>query len=338
MVAVTGATGHLGSVLVRTLLETGHSVRYLARPGSEAPGLDGSTAERIDGGLFDPEALERLLEGAGSLIHAAGHISLVRRSGSHLYRVNVEGTRAVCAAAQRAKTRRLVYVGSIEAFPLADGTYPITEEHGIDPDRTVMEYGRTKALGARLVLDAAGDGLDRVVCCPTAFLGPPDHRRSSLGRFVLDYLHRRLPAYVDGGFDFVDVRDVADGIAAAVDVALAPTDRSEARIYLLGGHYVPVPRFIELLERITGIPRPSLRLPIRVIRPLAPLVEQYYRLTGGEPRFTRGSLELLSLGVTVDSTRARRELGYESRPIETTIRDTVEWFSRNGAEATGAPE
>ena len=162
--------------------------------------------------------------------------------------------------------------------------------------------------------------LEVVVCCPTAFIGPPDYRRSPLGALVSDYLSRRLPAYVDGGFDFVDVRDVAAGVIGALERG-AP-----ASTYLLGGHYVTIPELIELLEEESGVPRPRLVVPLGLVRPVAPVIEAYYRVTGAAPRFTRNSLRLLSLGVTVDSARARRELGYAPRPIRETIADTVAWF------------
>lgn len=333
MVAVTGATGHLGTVLVDELVGRGELVRYLARTGSRVPSLEemeradvarAPAVERVDGGLFDRAALDRAFEGARTVYHCAGRVSFWPGNDDELHRVNVEGTRSVLAAARAAGVRRFVHTGSVEAFPLAGGEYPVSERHGIDPDTTVLAYGRTKAQGMLDALAAAGDGMEVVVCAPTAFIGPPDYRRSALGAFVLDYLRGRLPAYVDGGFDFVDVRDVADGVVRAGERG------ASGRVYLLGGEYATIPQIIGMLEDLSGVPRPPLKLPVRAILPFAGIVHLYYRITGKPPRFTRESLGLLSLGVRVDSSRARDELGYAPRPLRETLSDTIGWFADEG--------
>jgi dihydroflavonol-4-reductase len=185
-----------------------------------------------------------------------------------------------------------------------------------------MVYGRTKALAMQEVLEADGNGLETIVCCPTGFVGVPDYRMSPSGRLVVDFLERRLPAYVDGGFDFVDVRDVADGVIRAGRSGKA------GRTYLLSGNFVTVPRLMELLEDISGVKKPGLCLPARFVLPFAPLVEIYYRMLRKAPRFTRYSLRLLLLGAEVDSSRARLELGFSPRPIEESMADSVAWFSR----------
>jgi dihydroflavonol-4-reductase len=330
VVAVTGATGHLGTVLVRRLVRDGADVRYLARGGSPAPGLGDLPAARVEADLFDRAALVAAFDGADVVYHCAGRIAFWPGEDDALYRVNVEGTRSVLAAAREARVRRVVHVGSIEAFALESGDYPITEEHGVDPERTVLAYGRTKAIGILESLAAADGAMDVVVCCPTAFIGPPDYRRSALGAFVLDYLRRRLPAAVDGGFDFVDVRDVADGLIRA------GAKGESGRLYLLGGEYATIPQLIDTLEQITGIEAPALTLPVNLVLPFTGLVELFYRLTRTPPRFTGESLSLLSLGVRVDSSRARRELGYAPRPIRDTLADTAAWFAQ--PDATEAPE
>ena len=323
MVVVTGATGHLGTVLVQTLVNSGEAVRYVARAGSRAQGLEGIRAERVEADLFDVEALARAFSGASVVYHSAGRISIVPGDDLELHRVNVEGTRSVIEAARRAGVGRLVNVSSIEAFPIEYGPYPITESHGWDPDRTMMAYGRTKALGMQAALEAGRDGLDVVVCCPTAFLGPPDYRSSPVGLFVRDYLRRRLPAYVSGGFDFADVRDIAAGLI------LAARRGAPGSVYLLPGSYVTIPDILHTLEEMTGVPKPRVCLPSAAALPLMPLVEAYYRLSGRPPRFTRYSLKILTLGATVDGSRARRELGYTTRPLQATLGDLVNWYREN---------
>ncbi len=361
MVAVTGATGHLGTVLVHRLIADAEEVRYVVRSTSTSRGLDdlpAGTARRVEAELLDADALSRAFDGAEVVYHAAGMISLMPGAADALYQVNVQGTRTALEAARRAGVRRFVYLGTIEAFPLEGGIFPITEEMPIDPDRTVMDYGRTKALATQLVLDASGPfatgteleranssgtelvggpsasgtELECVVCAPTAFIGPPDYRLSSLGRFVLDTLRGRLPVVVNGGFDFVDIRDVADGVIRAARHGTA------GRVYLLSGEYTTVEDIVTMITSTAGVRGPSLTLPLGLVLPFVPAVELYYRATGRSPRFTHASLRLLSLGVRVDSSRARKELGYTARPLAETIADTVRWFVDEGyagAEAVG---
>ena len=294
MIVVTGASGHLGTVLVRQLAAEGEEIRYLTR-GGPAPGLVDLEVQPVRGDLSDVESLTAACAGATVVINSAAHISIMAGDESELYRVNVEGTRNMLIAARRAGVKRFVQIGSIEAFPLEGARTPITEDDGFYPDRTVLEYGRTKALGMQEVLAAADGELECVICCPTAFIGPPDYRRSPVGQVVLDFINRRLPAYVDGGFDFVDVRDVAHGIIAAMRTA---PSRS---VYLLSGRFVTIPEMMEMLERLSGARRPRLCLSYGFQRPFMPLVETYYRLCGRPLRFTRERLILLHLGVQVDS-------------------------------------
>ncbi len=303
------------------LAASGRHVRYLVRPGSNSPGLVGIEADRIEAELSRSDALVRAMDGASVLYHLAGKISLSAYDRDQLHLVNVDRTASVLDAAVRARVGRFVHVGSVEAFPLAGGPYPITEEHPLDPERTITEYGRSKARGIRLVMDAHGSGIEVIVCCPTALIGPPDYRVSPVGRFVLDYMRRRLPACVDGGFDFVDIRDAADGLMRAAEIGRG------GRLYLLSGHYVEVPELIRMLEEQSGVRRPPICFPIRCVAPFVPLAERLARLAGRSPRFTSANLRLLSLGVRVDSTRARDELGYTVRPFRETVADTVAWFT-----------
>lgn len=296
-------------------------MRYLTR--NTAPqGLAGLPAVPVRTNLFDAEALKRAFDGATVVYHLAARISILPGDETELHRVNVDGTTNALNAARAAGVARFVHVGSIEAFPLRLGPHPITEAAGINPDHTVMEYGRSKAIGMQAALAAAKNGMECVVCCPTAFIGPPDYRRSPLGQVIFDVLGGRLPASVQGGFDFVDVRDVAVGLIRAAEAGRT------GRVYLLSGRYATVPSLIEMVAAEGGVRRPALSLSTRFLLPFMPIVETYYRLSGRSPRFTRSSLQLLSLEVKVNSSRARTEIGYTTRPLEETIADTVAWFAQ----------
>ncbi len=324
MIAVTGATGHLGHVLVRQLVDAGERVRIVTRSSSEMTGFEDLNVERVDAELDDVQSLRVAFSGVSMVYHSAALISFGPNGREEMHRVNVEGTRSVVEAVRIAGVRRMVHVSSIEAFPLTIGPYPIRESLGIDPDHTVMEYGRTKALGTRFVMEAAREGVDAVVACPTAFIGPPDFRLSPMGRLVLDFARGRLPAYVDGGFDFADVRDVARGVLLTGEKGR----RGEA--YLLSGHYLSVPDLMEMLSGLCGRKKPLFCLPTKIIASLMGPVELYYRISRTPPRFTRDSLHILSYAITVDPSKAEDELGYARRPIESTLSDLLAWYRARG--------
>ena len=223
--AVTGASGHVGGVLVRALLERGHRVRVLVR--GEAPSLDGLDVERAPGDLRDGASLARAFTGADVVVHAAAHISLLRTDTRHVEEVNVAGTAAVLAACRSAGVGRLVHFSSIHALeqrPLdrpVDEDRPACDEH---PARGLPPYDRSKAAGERLVREAAAAGLAAVILYPTGIVGPYDFKPSLFGRVLRALALGRLPALIDGGFDWVDVRDVA---AAAVKAAERLLDGGE---------------------------------------------------------------------------------------------------------------
>lgn len=324
MVALTGATGHLGGVLVARLADSGQRVRAVVRPGSDASRLASQDVEVARADLLSPESLFRAFRGAELVYHAAGNVQFGIGHREALRAVNVEGTGNVIRACLRTGVRRLVYVSSIEALDLSGRSGPVTEEVGFHPNSTVMEYGRSKALASLAVLGAARDGLEAVVVCPTGYIGPHDHRLSAMGRLVVDYVRRRIPLVVAGGFDFVDVRDVAEGSIAAAD--RGRTGES----YILSGTYLEVAEIMRALEARTGVPAPTLVLPGSLALGFARLAELWYSLRDVPPRFTTGSVRILSLGVRVSCEKARRELGYVARPFAKTLDDTLAWFSEAG--------
>jgi dihydroflavonol-4-reductase len=310
MLVVTGATGLVGNNVVRTLLAEGSGpVRALVRATSNLKALDGLDVETMAGDLGDSEFLARAFAGADTVFHLAGVVSIAGGGSGPLHRTNVEGTRNVIAACRQAGVRRLVYCSSIHAFPA----------------RTVGAYDKSKAEATLLVRQAAADGLDVVVVHPTGIMGPHDFVPSLLGELVLQCAHGTLPAYVDGGYDFVDVRDVAAGIVAA-----GAKGRS-GEGYILSGNDVSVLRMVKTMEALTGTRAPRVRLPLKLVMAFGFLIPAYYRVTKQRPLFTKYSLNVVASGCTMSSAKAERELGYHARPFAETAADTVAWFRGQGA-------
>jgi dihydroflavonol-4-reductase len=325
MLVVTGATGLLGNVLVRSLAAQGAGpVRALARPTADLGSLAGLDVDVALGDVRDCASLVRAFAGADVVFHLAGIVSITRGGFSRLRSTNVEGTRNVLAACREAGVRRLVYCSSIHAFVVPPPGSCITEESPIDPGRAQGAYDRSKAEATLLVRQAAREGLDAVMVFPTGLIGPYDYRPSPMGELVLACVQGRLKAYVDGAYNFVDVRDVAQGMIAAAEVGRGGEG------YILAGHNVAVRELLETVQTVTGVPAPGLRLPFGFVRGVSFLIPVYYWATRQRPLFTTYSLDVISSGCTMTNEKAELELGYRVRPFMETMEDTVRWFRRQG--------
>ena len=331
MDVIIGASGHLGNTLLRELVAEGRDVRPVFRspPSFDLPeGVEPCICD-----LEETDALAEALHRAETVYHTAGLIAIGINTYKRLYKANVEVTKRVITASLKAGVGRLVYTGTIEAFDLLSGVYPITEKTPVRPDHTVMPYGKSKALAVLEVERAVKfDGLDAVTVFPTGFIGPFDYKFSPMTTLVLDFLNGRIPARIPGGFDFVDVRDVAAGMISAAKLGRAG-DR-----YLLPGSSVTVDELFSLLEQITGRPAPRLKVPAGLLKIFGPAAELFYLLSGKQPRYTRKSVKILSLGVTVSGELASKRLGYAPRPLKETLRDTVDWLVSAGYCADFAKE
>lgn len=318
-IAVTGASGHLGNTLVRKLAGQGEKVRAVFR--SDPPYQLPAGAEAVYTELNDVEGLMRAFDGASTIFHTAGAISIGLGAKKRLSAVNVEGTKNVIKACLALGGVRLVYIGSIEAFDLLTCSYPVSENSPIHPGNTIMPYGRTKAL-ATLAIDEAvrNRNLDAVTIIPTGFIGPHDYKLTPMTSMVRDFCDGKIPARIKGGFDFVDIRDVA-----AVAMAAA-TEAKAGQRYVVSGRYATVAEIFEILENLSGIRAPRFEIPSSLSTIWGGIAECFYALVGKQPRYTRKSLKILSLGVSVSSQKAKVDLGYAPRPIEESFSDTLEWL------------
>ncbi|MDB4965599.1 MAG: hypothetical protein JWN44_1288 [Myxococcales bacterium] len=322
-IAVTGATGHVGANLVRTLVDGGHEVRALVHGGNKK-GIEGLPVDFVDGELLDEASLVRAFDQTELVYHLAARISIVPGDEELVHAVNAEGTRNVVAACLATGVRRLVHFSSIHALS------PHPHEVAIDETRAltsgpVPPYDRSKAAAERFVLDGIERGLDAILINPTAILGPHDYGPSAMGRVLLDLYHRRLPALVDGGFDWVDVRDVVAGAMTAA--ARAPRG---AR-YLLSGEHRSVRDLAGMVGEITGVRPPRLVSPMWLARVGAPFATTFARVAGREPLYTSHSLHALRNHQLVSHDKATRDLGYSPRPLVETVTAAYDWFREAGA-------
>ena len=320
---VTGAAGHLGGNLVRSLLERGRKVRALVFKDRRT--LEGLDVETVQGDVLDRAAMMRACDGAEVVFHLAARISITSGERRLVDAVNIEGTRNVVEArVDTPSVRRLVHASSIHAFcqePLdevIDETRPLADS-GACPD-----YDRSKARGERVVQEAVARGLDAVIAVPGAVLGPFDYKPSHMGQVLLALYRRRMPALVPGGYNWVDARDVAEGI-----LAVEQRGRTGEK-YLLTGSWASMRELARIVEDVSGRRAPRVTVPLWMASLAGPFAEAWGKHTGTRPLFTAEAVRVLQGNSRFSHDKASRELGYEPRPIERTVADTVEWFVRAG--------
>lgn len=320
---VTGATGHLGNVLIRQLLERGQKVRAFVLPNDNLSPLDGLDVEIVRGNVLNLQSIERALLGIDVVYHLAAMITIMPGKNEAVQRVNVEGTRNMLAAAKKTGVRRFVYTSSIHAIQRVPHGITIDETLPYDVNNPYGAYDTSKAQASLLVEQAARDGLDAVLVCPTGVIGPYDFHVSLIGSWFLSYLRGKEVLYFDGGYDYVDVRDVAAGLIAAAEKGRT------GESYLLSGGYLSNHNLAETGRQLLNGTYRLRKLPLTLINFLAHVLPPYYRASKKSPLLTPYSIEVLQSNAAISHEKATRELGYQPRPLADSLRDALMWFKDN---------
>ncbi len=315
---VTGATGHIGNVLVRKLLERGEKVRAMILRGESRESISGLKVEAFEGDILNMNSVFESMQGIKGIFHLAGVISIMPGSNPFVRKVNVEGTKNILRAASEKKTK-LIYTSSIHAIQRVENSV-INESVPYDMNNPYGAYDRSKAEATLEVLNAARSGLEAIVTCPTGVIGPYDFRGSMMGAVIHDAAAAKPTLYVDGAYDFVDVRDVADGLIAAAEHGRC------GESYILSGQKISVRYLLETVREITGKRFFQMKIPFDLAKFAAKFTPVYYRFAKATPRFTPYSLEVLQSNSNISHAKATRELGYLPRSLFESIKDTVKWF------------
>lgn len=330
-ILVTGATGHLGTNIVRALLDQGHRVRALVRNPSDTESLAGLDVEMVTGDLGDHDSLARAVQGIKQIYHTAAMISIRNGDRAQLMKINVGGTRALMNAALAAGVEKVVHTSSFGAMgtprdELTGKALCSTEEHLLDPFEEVMDYERSKAQSEIPVFQAAARGLNVCIVNPSAIVGPNDFGPSLVGRTIVDFGLGKMRAYVPGAFDWIPMKDVVRGHLLAMEKGM----RGER--YLLSGQVHSLDEIMDWLAEFTGRPRPWMRIPTWLMRGVASIKDAIMRRFFPQvaPRFNRHSIRLLSSGKHGSNEKAQRELGLEPTSVREAYRDAVVWFKENG--------
>jgi dihydroflavonol-4-reductase len=322
LTVVTGASGFLGGALVRALLAEERQVRAVdLRRG---PGLAGLDVEWMPADVLDISSLEASFQGAEIVFHLAAVISVTGDPTGQVWAVNVDGPRNVAEAALHAGVHRLVHCSSVHAYDLEAGEHRVTETSPRATAAGLPVYDRSKAAGEAALRQMIDQGLDAVIVNPTGVVGPYDFAPSRMGSVFLALFRRRLPALIDGGFDWVDVRDVASSMLAA------ETQGRRGENYLLPGHHLSLPELAAVAEQVSGVPKPTFSVPMRFARLWSPLADMVSRRSANPLWYTTESLHALRFDPAVSGAKAQAELGHRPRPFDDTARDIHHWFTDQG--------
>ncbi|MBN1223984.1 MAG: NAD-dependent epimerase/dehydratase family protein [Candidatus Aminicenantes bacterium] len=319
-IAVTGASGHIGSNLCRGLVNQGHSVRALVH--RDVRGVEGLGMKLISGDLMNPKSLLSLVKDVDVVFHLAAIISIKGRK-NEIFEKNVEGTRNILGAALDTGVRRFVHFSSIHSLD------PRPRDKVMNEDRPLVlndriAYSRSKAMAEVAVQDAVKQGLNAVILNPTAVIGPYDFAPSLLGRALILMYRGKLPALIRGGYDWVDVRDV---VQSAITV-MARGGTGER--YILSGHWKSLPELCVLVSRLSHRRPPALTCSIRLAKIGLPFLKIYSRLNKSDPLYTLDSLTIVKTGnKNISHKKATAELDFHPRPLEDTLEDTMRWFKES---------
>jgi dihydroflavonol-4-reductase len=323
-VFVTGASGHLGFTLVRRLLDDGRNVRTLIRYRTSRHLAD-LPIEFVEGDLSDAQSLHRGFEGVEVVYHTAGLISLDPHAWPALRALNVEGTRTIVSLCQAHQVRRLIHVSSLEVFRTHPLTQPLSETRPLISEDISPPYPRSKVLSQRVVEQAVANGLDAVILVPSAILGPNDYKLSAANAFILQAARGELPGLVNGGYDWVDVRDVVAGAIRAEQMA------TSGATYILSNQWASLRTVTEMVEAAGGAPSPRFTFPPWLVHLGIGPMRLVASLQGRQSLFTRQSLEAaLSSNHHILHDHATADLGYQPRPLAETVQDTVDWLEETG--------
>jgi dihydroflavonol-4-reductase len=322
---VTGATGFIGSAMVRCLLNAGHQVRVMVRDDSALTNLQNLDVEIVKGDLARPDTLQNPVKGCDTLFHLAADYRLWVRDSNILYQVNVEGTKNLMQAAIKAGVSKIVYTSSVATLGLhSDGT-PADENTPVGLGDMIGHYKRSKYLAEQTVQKMIDEQkLPAIIVNPSTPIGPRDIKPTPTGRMVLDAACGRMPAFVDTGLNVVHVDDVAKGHLLALQYGVI------GERYILGGYDMSLQQILNIIADITGRPAAKIKLPHNLVLPVAYVSEAWAWLTrGAEPRATVDGVRMSKKLMYFSSDKARQALGYAPRPASEALADAVDWFMQH---------
>jgi dihydroflavonol-4-reductase len=323
-VFVTGATGFIGASLVRELLDQDCEVRALVRPSSDRRNLDGLDLELYEGDLRSVSSLERGMAGCDTLFHVAADYRLWTRDPKAMYAANVSGTRNILEAALRLGIEKVVYTSSVGTLGNPGNGTPGNEVTPVSFTDMVGHYKKSKFLAEREAEAFIPKGLPLVIVNPSTPVGILDIKPTPTGKIIVDFLNRKMPAYLDTGLNLIDVEECARGHVLAARYGRV------GEKYILGNENMTLREKFRILEDISGIPAPKIKLPYKPILIAAYMNEAFSRCTGMEPLIPLAGVQMARKLMFFDSSKAVSELGLSRTPAKLALEKAVNWFRDAG--------
>jgi dihydroflavonol-4-reductase len=325
MYLLTGAAGNLGSSISRELIKQGKIVRAFILPGDPAATRVPRKAEIVFGNVLNDMELERFFHNPEDaeliVIHCAAIVTTYPEYNQKVYDVNVTGTKNIVEKCIEHKVKKLVYVSSTSAIPEFPRGQRICETTVFDPNTVIGFYAKTKAEASQVVMDAVNkDGLDASIVFPTGICGPEDYAYGHITQLLIDYVKGKMQAGIMGGFDAVDVRDLAKGI-----ISCAEKGRT-GEGYIMGKQFVTLKEIFHIISERTGVREITTMIPVWLAKAIVPFASVYYKIMKRPPAFTDFALYNLTRNNDYSSDKAKRELGYSTRPFTETIADVLTWL------------
>ena len=327
MYIITGANGFLGNNIISQLnLSSNDQIRALVLPNDNLKSLEGLSCDIYYGDVTKKETLDKIFEGTENyrlfVIHCAGIVYIKTKFIPQVYNVNVNGTKNIIDKVLQ-KNAKLIYVSSVHAITEKPNGMLMTEMDRFEPDKVVGQYAKTKAETGNYVLDMVKQkNLNACIVQPSGMIGPYDYGSSHLTQLILDMASRKLKAGVKGGYDFVDVRDVACAIINACEYGRS------GQCYLLSNKYIKVDQLLDTISDVMHYKKIKSTIPMWIAKLTAPMAELYYSILKQPPLYTKYSLYTLSSNANFSNEKAKKELKFITRDIKDTISDTVIWLEQ----------
>jgi dihydroflavonol-4-reductase len=320
---VTGATGFIGSAIARELLKDGEEIKVLVRKTSDTRNIDKLDVEKVFGDIRDADSMKQALKGCDTLYFTAAYFAHWAPDPKLLYEVNVGGTKATLKAAMDADIEKVVYTSTNNAIA-ASGTIPANEEKAFNYWEARDHYSMSKYIAENEARIFVTRGLPLVMVNPTLVIGINDIKPTPSGQMIIDVASQKMPGYIDGGVNLIDVEDVARG-----HILAAQKGRVGER-YLFGNRNITVHDYLHLIAEIAGVKPPSLKLPYPIALALGHLFELGSSINKKPPMVTASEVRIGKMTEWYDCSKAVNELGLPQTPIEQTIRKALDWFKQNG--------
>ncbi len=320
-VAITGGNGHIGNAVIEELIRRDYEIKALIH--SKSNFLESRNIETVKGSLHDEESLLELMKDCDYLIHCAAVISINGDQNQLVQKINIEGLENVLKAAKKSNLKRIVHLSSVHAYDHLPMDQTLNETRNFVSDKA-YSYDKSKRDGQLIARKYFEEGLPVIVVNPTAVFGPPNYARCKQNNAFISMSKRQIPFVFKGGYNWVDVRDIASSICNAL------TRGQLGESYILGGNYYTLKDLSRVVAKVSNKRIPCFEVPIALVKSFLPIIRVYYKMRKQDPSVTRESIEILEFGNKfIESEIEKKDLGHNPRPIDETMNDLLSWHNEN---------